>query len=112
MKTYVIVTCMLLLLTGGIRAEVSYSRIDAADGSRSRHTSEEAELHQFVHLLEQALQQFDLEGLAQRHNTVSGTAGIRAQSVTKATILCICLLTIRQKRPYRDDRVADQRQLI
>jgi hypothetical protein len=65
MRRYMIAACIVLLLIGSLQAEVSYSRIDAVDGSRSKHTSEEAELHQLVHLLEQALQQFDLESLAQ-----------------------------------------------
>jgi hypothetical protein len=88
MKTYVIVTCMLLLLTGGIRAEVSYSRIDAADGSRSRHTSEEAELHQFVHLLEQALQQFDLERQAQLYKAGPAAAGHCALAGSEKSRFC------------------------
>lgn len=46
------IACVLFLLAGSLSAEVSYDIFDDNNGSRSCHISEEAKLHQVVHLLE------------------------------------------------------------
>ena len=62
-----ILTILVGLLVGTsivARAAVSYDQIDALGGSRSRHISEESQIQQLMHLLQQGLQQFNNQAIS------------------------------------------------